>query len=179
MLLAIDLGFIKLQDSVTGTSDQRYEPTLAVRIAVDVPLGRHNRSVASEQLHVSQRAASLMHAPGRAGDERPPTRMRRAASEADGPVRLLEPVDDTDRVHRTAARRSNDRPRRDRACHPPSQGVVKVRVDWDQPAALVLRGRIAKLNDRGEIASRIQNHVPRQLRYLSGSQPSFDREEDN
>ncbi|HYU69091.1 MAG TPA: hypothetical protein VEL09_07130 [Burkholderiales bacterium] len=59
MLLAIDLGFIKLQDSVTGTSDQRYEPTLAVRIAVDVPLGRHNR-VASEQLHVSQRAASLI-----------------------------------------------------------------------------------------------------------------------
>ena len=65
--------------------------------------------MSGEELDVSQRAAGLMHEPGRAGDERPSPRMGRAAFKTDGAICPIEPVDDTDWVHRTAARRSNDR----------------------------------------------------------------------
>src|SRR6266568_5693979 len=105
--------------------------------------------------------------------------MGRAASETDGPVRLLEPVDDADWVHRTAARRSHDGSPRDRPCFPPSQGVVKVRVDRDQPPAPLLRCRITKLYYRRDVAGRIQNHVPGQVGDLAGSQPRFHGEEEN
>ena len=56
---------------------------LGISVAVDVPLGRLDRPVASEQLDVAQRATDPMNQPRRPGDERPPSGMRRAAVQTD------------------------------------------------------------------------------------------------
>src|ERR1019366_506283 len=59
-----------------GTSDQRHQPALGVGVAVDVPLGCLNGSVASENLHVPERPTGFMNEAGSAGDEGPPPRVR-------------------------------------------------------------------------------------------------------
>jgi hypothetical protein len=51
-------------------SDQREEFALGFGVAVDVPLGRLDRSMPSQQLNVVQQCPSLMHNPRRPSDER-------------------------------------------------------------------------------------------------------------
>jgi hypothetical protein len=59
-----------------GRSDQRDQFALRIGVAVDVSLRCLDRPVTGQQLHIAQRAAGLVHQPGRAGDKRSAARVR-------------------------------------------------------------------------------------------------------
>jgi hypothetical protein len=63
-------------------SDHSDQLALHIAVAVDVPLSYClDRSVTGEQLDIAQRTTGAMSQPRRPGDERPPSRMGRAALE--------------------------------------------------------------------------------------------------
>jgi hypothetical protein len=93
----------------SGRLDQRYQPPLSVRIAIDVPLGGLDGTVTSQQLHIAQRTAGLMNGTSGSRNESAPTRMRRASVEAQIAVSTCEPDDDAECRHLTTAFRLDHR----------------------------------------------------------------------
>ena len=111
---------------------------LGISVAVDVPLGGLDRPVTGEQLDIAQRATDPMNQPRRPGDERPASGMRRAAVETDVPECAVEPDHDAQRRHRTAALGSDDRSAAGGETAIGGEGLAKIGVHRDQPAAAVL-----------------------------------------
>ena len=52
-------------------------------------------------------------------------------------------------------------------------------MNWDQSATLLLRRVIPKFDDRSDLAPRIQDHLPRELRDLARAQAGFDGEQND
>ena len=76
------LKALQVADS-DGTSQQRYQPALAIGIAVDVALRGLDRAVAREQLHIAQAATRSMCPARSSGDESATPRVRRTAFDAE------------------------------------------------------------------------------------------------
>src|SRR5262249_36925250 len=119
-------------------SDHRDELALSIAVAVDVALGGLDRPVTGEQLNVAQRACCLVYEPRGPCDKGSAAGVRRTAFEADRSVGEGEPVDDAGRRHRTTALGLDDRARSRRRLAPGDEGGPQARVNWDQPAALLL-----------------------------------------
>ena len=60
-------------------SNHCHQLALRISVAVDVPLRGLDRPVTGEQLDIAQRTTGLVDEPRGPGDERPASRMRRAA----------------------------------------------------------------------------------------------------
>ena len=69
MFLAVAFDDAELS-SPESCSNHRHELALRIAVAVDVPLRGLDRPMAGQQLNIAQRAASFVHQPRRAGDER-------------------------------------------------------------------------------------------------------------
>jgi hypothetical protein len=94
--------------------------------------------------------------------------MRRAASQPNILEGAIEPDDDAERRHRTAALGLNHGSEAGREPAVGSEGLPKIGVDWDQPAAAVLGCNIAQLDHRSDVTGWTDHHDPRQVGDLTG-----------
>ena len=160
-------------------SDHCDQLALHISVAIDVPLGGLDRPVTSEQLDISQRTTGLVDEPRCPGDERPPAGMRRAAVQTNVAECPVEPDHDTQWRHWPTALGSDDRSVASRKTAIGGEGLPKIGVRRDQPAAAVLGRDIAQLDHRTNVASWIKDHVPGQVGNLTGPQASFGGEQDD
>ena len=58
--------------------DERYQPPLSVRIAIDVPLGGLNGTMTRQQLYVAERPSRFMNGASGSRNEGAPTGVRGA-----------------------------------------------------------------------------------------------------
>src|SRR5450759_3247188 len=117
-----------------GTSDQRHQPALSVGVAVDVPLGRLNGSVAGEDLHVPERPTGFMNEAGSPGDECPAARVGRAPRQPQVSIRTGEPVGDARWGQAAAAFGTHNVQRSVADLAPPGQRFPQIIIKLD-PAA--------------------------------------------
>jgi hypothetical protein len=99
--------------------------------------------------------------------------MGRAAVQTDVAEGAVEPDHDTQRCHRATALGSDDRAGAGREAAIGGEGLAKIGVHRDQPAAAVLGRDIPELNHQPKVAGWIKDHVPGQPGDLSGPQASL------
>ena len=152
---------------------------LHIGVAVNVPLSCLDRPVAGEQLDVPQRTTGLVDEPRGPGDERAPSRMRRAAVEANVPEGAIEPDYDTQWRHRPAALGLNERSAAGRETAISSERLPKIGVHGDQSAAAVLGCDVPELDHGSDVAGWIEHHVPGQVGDFTGAQASLGGQQDD
>jgi hypothetical protein len=104
-----------------------------------------------EQLHISERTASLVNEPCSPRDESSSSAMARTSLKAECAVGQGEKIADRDWGHRPAALGPDDRTHGDRNVAPAAKGVTQIGVHGNQPPALFLRCVVPKLDDRANI----------------------------
>jgi len=135
--------------------------------------------MAGEQLHVAQRAASLMDQARRLRDKGPTTGMRRTAVQADGAKGPRKPQHDTTRPHAPAALRRDDGPGAYGYRSPGAESLPQFRVNWDAASRPFLGGVITQLDAGGKVAIPAEHHVPGETGNLSRPQRGLDRQQDD
>jgi hypothetical protein len=114
-----------------GDLQQRHQLALAFGVAIDVALSGLNRTVAGEQLHVTQAAAGTMQVARCPRDKRAATGVRLAAFNTEVTKHRHEPVDDAVRSHCAAFVGGDDRPIAGLLASQVHQGLVQCGVQRD------------------------------------------------
>ena len=115
-----------------------------------------------------------MNEAGSAGDECPAARVRRASRQTYCPVCDGEKIHDADWRHWPPAFGPDNWPHGDGGVAPGGEGGAEIGMHRDNPAGFLLRGVVPQLDDRANIAGRVQNHRPGQVRDFPSPQSGFE-----
>ena len=116
-----------------------------------------------------------MNEAGSPGDECSASAMRTASDQTYRSVCDGEKIHDAAWRHWPPAFGPDNWPPGDGGVAPRGEGGAEIGMHSDNPAGFLLRGVVPDLDDRANIAGRVQNHRPGQVRNFSSPQPGFQR----